>query len=136
VLTPEQRVELGFDRPPLSAISPSVLYNGQVASCSVVDSVHAVSVGITLVTTNGIERFADPALRVRTVATRASGFPALVIRPDGLTTYCMLAVDVAPGQLIEIQYSDIRQAPPVPLDDLCRSGLRAADAAIVTLLAH
>jgi hypothetical protein len=138
LLTTDVRTELGFKGQPERSASPSSLYGGQVDDCGGVGSTpaRAVGVGIALVTSTGIERFADPTLRLRTVPAETAGFPALVVYPERFTDFCMIAVDVAPGQLIEVQFSDIKKSPPIPQDELCRSGLRIAEAGMRYLLAH
>jgi hypothetical protein len=129
LLTPEQRAGLGLDHPPHGSTSQSAVYGGQVSRCSVVGTTPTgtVATSTTLVTTAGVDRF-DTSGRIRIVPTRATGFPALVMYPNGSTDYCGIAIDVASGQLIEIQFSDVGSTPPIDQDDLCQNGLRVAEA--------
>jgi hypothetical protein len=43
-------------------------------------------------------------------------------------------IDVAPGQLIDVDYADDGGQPPVPLDQLCAGARAIADAVLTTLL--
>jgi hypothetical protein len=135
LLTPAQRAELGLDGRPSFDVGPSQLYEAEVPACVIRGSEpREVFVGVNLVTTAGIERFTsgDLAAEVRPVQVR--GFPALVVVPTRFTTYCTVIVDVAPGQLIDAQFSDGGGRPPVPQPQLCQDVEALADAVMATLL--
>lgn len=137
LLTGEQRAELGLDGRPLSDSAPSDLYGGNVPSCVIRGSEpREVFVGVNLVRSAGIERFSTSlglAAELRPVQVR--GFPALVVTPTRYTTYCTVVVDVAPGQLIDAQFSDGGGQPPVPQPQLCQGAEALADAVMASLLA-
>jgi hypothetical protein len=63
------------------------------------------------------------------------GFPALVVLPTQLDDWCGVVVDVAPGQLLDLHFSDGGGQPPVPQPQLCQGAEALADAAMTTLLA-
>jgi hypothetical protein len=137
LLTEEQRGELGLDGRPVFDSAPSDLYQGEVPACTISGSEpREVFVGVNLVTSAGIERFTRSrglAAELRPVQVR--GFPALVVVPTRYTTYCTVVVDVAPGQLIDAQFSDGGGQPPVPQSQLCQGAETLADAVMATLAA-
>jgi hypothetical protein len=137
LLTEEQRAELGLDGRPSFNSGPSQLYNGEISSCVTRGSEpREVFVGVNLVTSAGIERFTTSrglAAELRPVQVR--GFPGLVVLPTRYTTYCTVVVDVAPGQLVDAQFSDGGGRPPVPQPQLCEGAEALADAVMATLLA-
>ena len=45
-----------------------------------------------------------------------------------------MEIDVAPGQLIDVDYADDGGQPPVPLNQLCAGARAIADAVLTTLL--
>jgi hypothetical protein len=137
LLTEEQRAELGLDGRPVFDSAPSDLYQGEVPACTISGSEpREVFVGVNLVTSAGIERFTTSrglAAELRPVQVR--GFPALVVVPTRYTTYCTVVVDVAPGQLVDAQFSDGGGQPPVPQPQLCQGAEALANAVMATLAA-
>jgi hypothetical protein len=137
VLTEEQRADLGLDGRPGFDQAPSQLYEAEVPACVIRGSdPREIRVAVSLVTTAGVERFTAPhglAAELRPVQVR--GFPALVVTPTRYTTYCTVVVDVAPGQLIDAQFSDGGGQPPVPQPQLCQGAEAMADAVMASLLA-
>jgi hypothetical protein len=63
-------------------------------------------------------------------------FPAVVAVPTRFTNYCSVEVDVAAGQLMDVQLSDAGGSPPVPQDELCNRAEHAAAELINSLLAR
>ena len=45
-----------------------------------------------------------------------------------------MVIDVAPGQLVEVQAMDGGRKPPIPQEQLCRDAEEGANAAMTTLL--
>jgi hypothetical protein len=137
LLTEEQRAELGLDGRPVLDRSPTSLYpGGDVPSCTVSGfEPRAIWVGLTLVTTTGIERYSSDDLRVDIRPAAIRGFPALTAKPQRFTEWCSVIVDVAPGQLIDVHFADGGGTPPVPQEQLCEDAAVVADRVMDTLMA-
>jgi hypothetical protein len=136
LLTEEQREELGLDGRPTFDRSPSLLYPGEVSMCVVSGfDPRAFFVSVGLVTTVGIDFFTSGNLAADLKSINITGFPAAVARPTQYTYYCTVVVDVAPGQLLDVQAQDGGRQPPIPQDQLCRDAEQAATAVMGTLLA-
>jgi Protein of unknown function (DUF3558) len=136
LLTPEQRVGLGFTSQP-HATRPYVdLFRGDVPTCTL-DSPSAdpIILGIGVVTSVGIERWREGNLAAELQPTSVGGFPALIAQPTQSTAYCAVEVDVAPGQLLDVQLFDGGHTPPLRQEDLCSGAERAAGEIIETLAA-
>ena len=115
LLTEEQRAELGLDGRPLLDVGPSRLYNGEVPLCVISGfEPRAIAVGLSLVTTAGIELLTSGELLVELRPMQVRGFPALLAVETRNTDSCSVIVDVAPGQLLDIQFRDGGRNPPIP----------------------
>jgi hypothetical protein len=136
LLTEAQRVELGLDQPPILDRSTSALYGGTEVPACVTRGLgpRAVTVGISIVTSAGIDLFTSGRLAAEVRVSTVRGFPAVVAVPTRLTDFCTVVVDVAPRQLLDIQFGDGGRLPPIPQDELCSGAAQAADAAVATLL--
>ncbi|HYH30382.1 MAG TPA: DUF3558 domain-containing protein [Pseudonocardia sp.] len=136
LLTEQQRAELGLDGRPVSSRSPVGLYpGGEVPACDIRGfEPRAVTSGISLVTTVGIERFTSGELAAEIRPIDVRDFPAVVAVPTRFTDYCTVVVDVAPGQLLDVQFRNGGGRPPVPQPQLCRDAESVAEAAMATLL--
>ena len=80
----------------------------------------AVGLGIGTVTTVGIERWREGDFAARVEPTSVAGFPCRHRRSDSVHDYCSVEVDVAPGQLLDVQFSDGGGSAASPQDELCR----------------
>lgn len=136
LLTEQQRKELGLDQRPAFGSAPAALYGGAVIpQCSTRGfTPRAITVGVAIVTTTGIERFTSGKLDARVQNLQVRDFPAVVAVPTRFTEYCSVIIDVAPHQLLEVQFADGGRLPPIPQEQLCRDAEHAADAAMATLL--
>jgi hypothetical protein len=136
LLTEEQRAELGLDGRPVSTKDPVGLYQGaEVPLCTIGGfEPRAVTVGVSLVTSVGIELFTsgDLAAEIQPVVVR--GFPAVVAVPTRFSDYCTVIVDVAQGQLLDVQFATGGRQPPISQPQLCRDAETVAGAVMVTLL--
>jgi hypothetical protein len=96
----------------------------------------AISISVSVVTTAGIEFWTSgqPAAEVR--PTEVAGFPALVASSLTLDDGCNVLVDVAPGQLVDVQSNSAGANPSIPQAQLCRDAERAAGLAMDTLLSQ
>jgi hypothetical protein len=136
LLTEQQRAELGLDGRPRFDNSPSLLFPGNVPMCVTSGfEPRAIAVSVGLVTTVGIEFISTGRLAADLEQTATAGFPAIVARPTTYTQFCNVFVDVAPGQLVDVQALDGGRRPPIPQEQLCRDAERAATEVLETLLA-
>jgi hypothetical protein len=137
LLTEEQRAELGLDGRPVLDRSPTNLYpGGDVPACVVSGfEPRAIWVAVSLVATTGIERYTAGELLVDVRPAEVQGFPALTAVPRDFTEWCSVIVDIAPGQLIDVQFADGGGMPPIPQEQLCDDAAVAADRVMGTLLA-
>jgi hypothetical protein len=135
LLTPAQRAALGLQTAPRNSTSYVELFRGSVSSCTMLGfKPDAVGIGISTVTTAGIERWQDNDIAAEVQPTSVADFPAVVAVPTRYTTYCSVEVDVATGQLLDVQFSDGGRHPPIRQDELCRRAEQVAEAAMSTLL--
>ena len=137
LLTPEQRTDLGFKNKPSSSKPYVELFRGEVPTCTMSSSSDDPTVlGIGLVTSVGVERWVEGDLAAATTPDHVEGFPALVAKPRQSEAYCAVEVDVARGQLLDVQFLDAGHQPPVQQAELCFRARTAAEAAVETLLAR
>jgi hypothetical protein len=136
LLTRQQRAELQLDQPPLGGRESSVLYPGNVSSCSIRGNEPKISVSINAVTTAGIEFWTSGQAVADLQPVEVDGFPALVARSQTLDDGCNVILDVAPGQLLDVQTRSAGADPPIPEDQLCRDAERAANLVVDTLLSQ
>jgi hypothetical protein len=137
LLTPEQRADLGIASEPHLSTAHAGLFRGDVLTCTMRGPYpDLVLLGISAVTTVGIERWQEGDLAAKLRRTNVAGFPALIAMPAQFTDYCSVEVDVAGGQLLDVQFGSGGPRVPIPQDELCRRGERAATAAVTTLLAR
>jgi hypothetical protein len=134
LLTREQRAELRLDRPPQPRREPSLLYPGDVSWCSIRGNEPAISISISTVTTAGIEFWTSGQAAAELQPVEVAEFPALVARSQTLDDGCKVLLDVAPGQLLDVQSRSAGANPPIPEDQLCRDAERAANLVMDTLL--
>lgn len=135
LLTAEQRAGLGFTSEP-HATKPYVeLFRGEVPTCTMdSSSTNPTILGIGLVTSVGVERWREGNLAASIEPTAVSGFPAVLAQPTQSTSYCAVEVDVAAGQLLDVQLFDGGHTPPLARKELCARAERAAGEIVSTLL--
>ena len=135
LLTAEQRVRLGLDGEPRRSTSQSALYQGPVLLCTILGfNPDAVAAGVGIVTTAGIQLWLSHDLNADVRMKSVAGFPAVTAIPTSASGYCSVDVDVAPGQLLDIQVQDAGREPPLTQDQLCAAAGRVAEAAMTELL--
>jgi Protein of unknown function (DUF3558) len=136
LLTPAQRKELGLDGRPVSGADKSELYNGGVVPlCSIHgNEPRAIIIGVSVVTSAGIDMWTSGKLAADVRPHDVRGFPAVVAIPTRFTDFCSVIVDVAPGELLDIQAGDGGRTPPLSQDTLCVAAQQAAGVAMGTLL--
>lgn len=134
LLTESDRRALGLDQRPVLDVAPSALYGGVTQLCSIGGfEPRAISVGVELSVTGGIELFFRPGVRSEIRPTRITDFPAIVAVPV-IDRFCTVVVDVAPGQVVDVSASDGGRVPPIPQEDLCVDAERVAALAMTNLL--
>ena len=135
LLTAEQWESLGFDGSP-TRTNPNVeLFRGHVPTCTVTGfRPKPIAVGVGVVTTVGIERWQGNDLAVEVIPITVAGFPAVVATPTRSDMYCSTDVDVADGQLLDIQVLDGGGQPAIAQDELCTRATRAAEQLLKALL--
>jgi hypothetical protein len=136
LLTEQQRADLGLDGRPVFSQAPVGLYPGaEVPLCTIGGfEPRAVTVGLSLVTTVGIERFTSGELAAEIRPITVQGFPAVVAVPTRFTEFCTVVLDVAPGQLVDVQFRDGGRRPPIPQPQLCRDAELVSVEVMATLL--
>lgn len=135
LLTAEQRAGLGLDGTPQLTEPYAELFGGTVPTCTVTGlKREPIAVGIGMVTSIGIERWRRGDIAADTSYTTVADFPAVVAVPQKLTDYCSVEVDVAAGQLLDVQFSDGGGEPPIPQDELCRRAGQVAEQLMTSLL--
>ena len=135
LLSPEQRAGLGLDGEPLYSAAYSQVFRGPVPTCTITGLAgRPVAIGLGLVTSTGIERWRQGDLEADVRPTTVAGFPALVAAPRRLTDSCSVEVDVAPGQLLDVQVGDGGGQPPITQDELCGRAQPLAEQVIASLL--
>lgn len=137
LLTPQQRAGLGVEGTPRPAESYVELFRGNVPSCTMIGfRPAAFGLGVSTVTSVGIERWRQGDLAAQVQPTSVAGFPAVIAMPTRYTTYCSVDVDVAAGQLLDVQFSDGGGKPPISQPELCQRAQQVAESTMITLLAR
>ncbi len=141
LVTEQQSAAWGVDRAPQpdTAGGGSVLAGAK--SCAYGSSAQQTGFLITTGTTVGLDEYLDatgphPAAR----NTEVDGFPTVVEEgrtsfPDRGSGECYALVDVADGQLLSVQFSQIAasQDKRLPIESLCAKAEEVAAAALTTL---
>ena len=135
LLTAEQRAELKLTSEPRASTPYVGLFRGEVPTCSVRGEQPVGALLVSgVVTTVGVERWNEQDVAASLRPTDVAGFPALIAAPDRFDDYCNVEVDVAPGQLLDVQFGAGGPRPSVPQDALCDAALRSAEMMMLTLL--
>lgn len=135
LLTEPQRAEIGLTSPPLLTEALSGVFNGDIELCTArgYEPV-AISVGVTVVTTRGIEVFTGDGVAATVTPIDVRDFPGVLLVPPRVG-YCTAVVDVAPGHLIDVQFRDGGNDQTIATPVLCDGAERVAGLVMDTLLA-
>ena len=137
LLTADQWAGLGFDGPLLRSDPTVELFRGPVPTCTISGfGSRPAAVGVGLVTTSGIERWQDSDLAVDITPTSVAGFPAVVAAPTRSVTYCSTDVDVARGQLVDVQVLAGSGRAVLSQQELCARAAATAELVMQELLAR
>lgn len=132
LLTPAQRVQLGLDRPPQFLPGDAT---GDRALCTWRgDEPRAVDTGVSLHTTRGIEIYDTTSGSTTWNRTAVRDYPALLLTLNGRPEFCTIAIDIAQGQAIDVQFGDGGRKPAIPQAQLCADARRVADLVMGNLL--
>lgn len=135
LLTKAQQAALGLNSQPQLISTYVALFRGEVRTCTMRGpSPTNLLLGISAVTTVGIERWREEDVAVEAHTTLVADFPALVVKPTRHNDYCSVEVDVASGQLLDVQFGGGSAQAPVPQDELCLRAGRSAHAVMSELL--
>lgn len=134
LLTAEQRAELGLDQAPVLDVAPSGFYGGVTQLCSIrrLDQ-PGYALAVQLSITAGVEAWLRPGVPADAVPIDVRGFPALEVRSRLLRDICTVAVDVTPGQALDVLVSNGGETPVATQDRLCERARQAADLTMTTL---
>jgi hypothetical protein len=114
---------------------PSGRYGGETQLCSILRLDRpGYALGIELSVTSGVEVFLQPGIRAEVAPIDVRGFPALEVRSTEFRDTCYVAVDVAPGQLLDVAVRNGGATPVAPQDRLCERARQAAGLTLTTLL--
>ena len=134
LLTESQRTDLGLNDRPYSSRRDDPLL-GPIRRCGFSDTApNAISVGISLTESNGIELFLNSNLAAETTIISLAGFPGILIRPTVLPDFCSVEIDVGHQRLVDVQYGVGLSGQPIDQGDLCIGAERVAQAAMYSLL--
>ncbi|MDN5931348.1 MAG: DUF3558 domain-containing protein [Pseudonocardia sp.] len=135
LLTEPQRAEIGLTTPPKLTEARSGVFNGDIELCTAggYEPV-AISVGVTVVTTRGIEVFTGDGVAATVTPIEVRDFPGVRLVPPR-PGYCTAVLDVAPGQLIDVQFRDGGNDETIATPVLCDGAERVAGMVMDTLLA-
>jgi hypothetical protein len=123
------------DREPLLTVAATRIYGGESSLCTARGyEPRAIGIGIDAVTIAGIERYTVEGVDATVEPVDVRGFPAVLVFQERLPQACTVIVDVAPGQLLGVQFRDGGRVPPIPLPTLCEDARRSAGLAMDTLL--
>lgn len=135
LLTADQRAELGLTSEPRASKPYVGLFRGDVPTCTMNGPYPQTAlVAIGLVTTVGVDRWSEADVDADVRPTNVADFPALVVVPRRFTDYCSVEVDIASGQLVEVQYGVGGTAAARSRDELCSLAERIAGETMATLL--
>jgi hypothetical protein len=137
LLTAEQRSALGLTSEPRPSRPYVALFRGEVPTCTMrggsPENVLLVSGAVTTV---GLDRWHEDDISADVRSTTIGGFPAVVAAPRQFADYCNVDIDVAAGQILDVQFGADTSEAPVPQAELCLRGQRAATYMLMTLLEH
>jgi len=135
LLTPEQRAGLGLTSEPQASLPHVELFRGDVPTCTVRGPSPEDALLVNgAVTTVGVERWSQGDIAASVRSTTVAGFPAVVVVPARFRDYCNVEVDVAPGQLLDVQYGAGGPQAAVPQEELCTRAGRSAEMMMGALL--
>jgi hypothetical protein len=123
LLTDAQKQTFGLTTTPQSLKSSS---HKDATLCSISSGDFTYGMSVVATANEGIERYATDS---GATPLQIAGFPALTSRLKGLNDTCFLGVDVADGQLLDLQVDGSK----IPQDELCKRAVTIGEAMIQTV---
>ncbi|MDN5858197.1 MAG: DUF3558 domain-containing protein [Pseudonocardia sp.] len=137
LLTEEQKKQLGLTERSVLSVTNERVYKGVTRLCSTRgERPRSIAVGVTLVMTAGMEIFTPDAVRGTLAPLRTHGFPGLQLVSPEYPEACTVIVDVAAGQLLDVQFRDGGGRATVPQPELCAGARQATDLVMTSLLSR
>jgi len=99
--------------------------------CSLGSSDFSYGVGAAVITTEGIEMYDQGVESGKAATMVVGGFPAVLSEFPGALPACFLGLDVADGQMIELQVDGSK----LPMAELCARAAKIAEAVVQTISA-
>ena len=135
LLTAEQRDTFGIDREPQPGNDPTY----ESLACHFSSHAMRTGFGVYPVTAFGIERF-QPGLvmaQVRSLTVAEfSGVELYTPMPEDLDEFCVVAVDVADGQAVVVDYGEEGHRPHLPRGVVCTRAAQVAGFVVSNLMAR
>jgi hypothetical protein len=123
LLTDAQKQTFGLTRTPQTLKSSG---HKDATACSISSGDFSYGISVVATPNEGIELYAG---RPTTSPVQIAGFPALLDKPQGMGNVCFLGVDVADGQLLDLQVDSSK----IPVDELCTRAVAIGEAMIQTI---
>jgi hypothetical protein len=137
LLASEEVAGLGLEPGGNLDVRNSALWGGVTSLCSWQGfEPRSISVGVNLSVTAGVELFTERAVPGIVTPLDVRGFPAVLARQDQFPEACLVVVDVADGQALDVQFRAGGRQPPVPQEDLCVGAQQVAELVMGNLLAR
>jgi hypothetical protein len=139
LITDQQRAALAIDQPPRAGKQPGgPLKDSPTCNYSTShDSANDYGFLLIASTEFGLAEYVD---QLRDSPTRhaveVGGFPGVQDELPGSepgNDACFVDVDVADGQLLEVQFGQVASSKPLPMGTLCAKAVEVAEAALTTL---
>ncbi|NUT51244.1 MAG: DUF3558 domain-containing protein [Saccharothrix sp.] len=129
VLTADQMSQLRVAE--LARNDSDIVKTGDVPTCDFTGRSPRITYGVALVTDKGIEYWRGDG-NVEVEQIEVSGYPAVQLTLTGTSTLdCSVAVDVADGQQLYVDFSPLGEEPSQ--EQMCDNAKRAAGLALATL---
>ncbi|MCS7480892.1 DUF3558 domain-containing protein [Umezawaea endophytica] len=100
--------------------------------CSIGSSDFSYGLAVAVITSEGIEMYAQGVESGKAATMVVGSFPAVLSEFPGALPACFVGLDVADGQLIEVQVDGSK----LPMAELCARATNIADAVIQTISAR
>jgi Protein of unknown function (DUF3558) len=135
LLTPAQRAALKLEGEPRNSTDDGP-FLGPTRNCTHLGfGKPNIAISIAVAAGKGIERYTVEGSRSDVSPIVVDGYPAVLARPQTFSDFCTVALDVAPGQLVDVQFRDGGgDQPKISMDELCAGARTTATDVIRTLL--
>jgi hypothetical protein len=128
VLADAQKQQLDLTREPGRLPYPT---HPEAVLCSFGSSDFSYGVAVAVITTEGIEMYDKGVKSGKAAKMAVAGFPAVLSEFPGALPACFLGLDVADGQMIELQVDGSK----LPMAELCARAAKIAVGVVQTISA-